>query len=267
MLQRLEHLLGIEPLTREQITFILDQAAPFQEFQRHPLKKLATLRGKTVALAFFEAVHAHAHQLRHRGFAAGRRPDESAGRIVQLEKGRIADRYGAHARSHAAGWNRDAPQLFGRGGVRGAAARNSGAERGRRHARASHAGAARRAHDSRPQGQARRLARHDSRRHSAQPRGAFEYSSAQQIRGAHYAVRAGDVGAARIREPCAECAARDSHRRSARRRRRDHGAARADRAHPRTGACCRGIHSALSAHARATAARETRTRSCCIPGR
>ena len=55
MLQRLEHLLGIEPLTREQITFILDQAAPFQEFQRHPLKKLATLRGKTVALAFFEA--------------------------------------------------------------------------------------------------------------------------------------------------------------------------------------------------------------------
>lgn len=55
MLQRLEHLLGVEPLTREQITFILDQAAPFQEFQKHPLKKLATLRGKTIALAFFEA--------------------------------------------------------------------------------------------------------------------------------------------------------------------------------------------------------------------
>jgi len=54
VLQRLEHLLGIENLTREQITFILDQSKPFQEFQRHPLKKLATLRGKTVALAFFE---------------------------------------------------------------------------------------------------------------------------------------------------------------------------------------------------------------------
>lgn len=54
MLQRLQDLLGIEPLTREQITFILDQAKPFQEFQRYPLKKLATLRGKTVALAFFE---------------------------------------------------------------------------------------------------------------------------------------------------------------------------------------------------------------------
>jgi aspartate carbamoyltransferase catalytic subunit len=55
VLQRLPHLLGIEPLTREQIEFFLDQAKPFQEFQRHPLKKLATLRGKTVAIAFFES--------------------------------------------------------------------------------------------------------------------------------------------------------------------------------------------------------------------
>jgi aspartate carbamoyltransferase catalytic subunit len=54
VLQRLSHLLGTETLTSEQILFILDQAKPFQEFQRHPLKKLATLRGKTVALAFFE---------------------------------------------------------------------------------------------------------------------------------------------------------------------------------------------------------------------
>jgi len=51
---RFHHLLAIEPLNREQIAFLLDQAKPFQEFQRHPLKKLATLRGKTIALAFFE---------------------------------------------------------------------------------------------------------------------------------------------------------------------------------------------------------------------
>ncbi len=55
MLQRLTHLLGIESLSREQIEFFLDQAKPFQEFQKHPLKKLATLRGKTVAIAFFES--------------------------------------------------------------------------------------------------------------------------------------------------------------------------------------------------------------------
>ena len=55
MLQRLPHLLEIESLSREQIEFFLDQAKPFQEFQKHPLKKLATLRGKTVAIAFFES--------------------------------------------------------------------------------------------------------------------------------------------------------------------------------------------------------------------
>jgi aspartate carbamoyltransferase catalytic subunit len=48
------HILGIEPVSAEQITFLLDQSKLFQEIQRHPLKKLATLRGKTVALAFFE---------------------------------------------------------------------------------------------------------------------------------------------------------------------------------------------------------------------
>ncbi|HEV8385812.1 MAG TPA: aspartate carbamoyltransferase catalytic subunit [Candidatus Acidoferrales bacterium] len=51
----LRHMLGIEPLTREDISFILEQSRPFQEIQKHSLKKLATLRGKTVALAFFES--------------------------------------------------------------------------------------------------------------------------------------------------------------------------------------------------------------------
>lgn len=54
MIPRFRDLLSIEPLSREQIEFILDQSKPFQEFQKHPLKKLATLRGKTVAIAFFE---------------------------------------------------------------------------------------------------------------------------------------------------------------------------------------------------------------------
>jgi aspartate carbamoyltransferase catalytic subunit len=48
------HLLALEPLSADELTFLLDQSKPFQEIQRHPLKKLAALRGKTVALAFFE---------------------------------------------------------------------------------------------------------------------------------------------------------------------------------------------------------------------
>jgi len=51
---RFRDLLALEPLSAAELTFLLDQSKPFQEIQRHPLKKLATLRGKTVALAFFE---------------------------------------------------------------------------------------------------------------------------------------------------------------------------------------------------------------------
>jgi aspartate carbamoyltransferase catalytic subunit len=52
--QRFRDLLALEPLSADELAFLLDQSKPFQEIQRHPLKKLATLRGKTVALAFFE---------------------------------------------------------------------------------------------------------------------------------------------------------------------------------------------------------------------
>ncbi len=54
MTYRFRDLLALEPLSAAELTFLLDQSKPFQEIQRHPLKKLATLRGKTVALAFFE---------------------------------------------------------------------------------------------------------------------------------------------------------------------------------------------------------------------
>jgi aspartate carbamoyltransferase catalytic subunit len=52
---RFRDLLALEPLNADELTFLLDQSKPFQEIQRHPLKKLAALRGKTVALAFFES--------------------------------------------------------------------------------------------------------------------------------------------------------------------------------------------------------------------
>jgi aspartate carbamoyltransferase catalytic subunit len=51
---RFRDLLALEPLSADELTFLLDQSRSFQTIQRNPLKKLATLRGKTVALAFFE---------------------------------------------------------------------------------------------------------------------------------------------------------------------------------------------------------------------
>lgn len=55
MTPRFRDLLALEPLGADELAFLLDQSKSFQEIQKHPLKKLATLRGKSVALAFFES--------------------------------------------------------------------------------------------------------------------------------------------------------------------------------------------------------------------
>ena len=47
-------LLGLEGATREEITTILDTAATFAEVLRRDVKKVPTLRGKSVVTMFFE---------------------------------------------------------------------------------------------------------------------------------------------------------------------------------------------------------------------
>ena len=54
MLKR-KDLLGIQDLSREEILQILDTAESFQEVSTRPIKKVPTLRGKTVINLFFEA--------------------------------------------------------------------------------------------------------------------------------------------------------------------------------------------------------------------
>src|SRR5437773_11491424 len=53
MLNR-KHLLGIEDLSRDEILEILDTAESLQEVSSRPIKKVPTLRGKTVINLFFE---------------------------------------------------------------------------------------------------------------------------------------------------------------------------------------------------------------------
>ena len=48
-------LVGLEPLTAEQITAILDTAEPFKEVSERAIKKVPALRGKTIVNLFFEA--------------------------------------------------------------------------------------------------------------------------------------------------------------------------------------------------------------------
>jgi aspartate carbamoyltransferase catalytic subunit len=47
-------LLGLEELTAEEIEYILDQAESFKEISERPIKKVPTLRGKSVVLFFYE---------------------------------------------------------------------------------------------------------------------------------------------------------------------------------------------------------------------
>jgi aspartate carbamoyltransferase catalytic subunit len=48
-------LIGLEPLSREQIQSILDTAEPFKEISERRIKKVPVLRGKTIVNLFFEA--------------------------------------------------------------------------------------------------------------------------------------------------------------------------------------------------------------------
>ncbi len=52
---RHKHILGIEQLSREDITFILDTADSLKEINSRDIKKVPTLRGKTIVNLFFEA--------------------------------------------------------------------------------------------------------------------------------------------------------------------------------------------------------------------
>ena len=48
-------LVGLEPLTRDQILAVLDTAEPFKEISERRIKKVPVLRGKTIINLFFEA--------------------------------------------------------------------------------------------------------------------------------------------------------------------------------------------------------------------
>jgi len=49
------HLLGLEGLSRDELTYLLDTAASFKGISERDIKKVPTLRGKTVVSVFYEA--------------------------------------------------------------------------------------------------------------------------------------------------------------------------------------------------------------------
>ena len=55
MIGRHRHLLGLEPLSREELLEVLQLAGSMKEVLRRPIKKVPTLRGKSVVNLFFES--------------------------------------------------------------------------------------------------------------------------------------------------------------------------------------------------------------------
>src|SRR6266436_6453201 len=49
------HLLGLEGVPADELSFMLDTAASFKEISERDIKKVPTLRGKTVVSLFYEA--------------------------------------------------------------------------------------------------------------------------------------------------------------------------------------------------------------------
>ena len=63
-LQPRKDLLDIESLSLEEIEYVLNNAVPFKQLFQRSVKKVPTLRGKTVLNLFYEAFYANELVLR-----------------------------------------------------------------------------------------------------------------------------------------------------------------------------------------------------------
>ena len=108
-----KHLLGIEPLSVDQVQLILETAKSLREISTRPIKKVPTLRGKTVINLFFEA----STRTRTSFEIAAKRLSADAINIStsssSIVKGEDPGGYGQKSGGHGAGCYRDST-LFGR---------------------------------------------------------------------------------------------------------------------------------------------------------
>ena len=95
------HLLGIEGLSADEISLLLDLSETYVAQNRQADKKRALLRGRTLINLFFESSTRTRTSLRAGRQAARRRRHQHAGREQRHQEGRDADRHGADAQRHA----------------------------------------------------------------------------------------------------------------------------------------------------------------------
>ena len=189
------HLLGIEGLSFDEITGLLDLSEEFVTLNRQIEKKRTSLRGRTQINLFFESSTRTQASFELAGKRLGADVMNMAVEFVRHEKGRDADRHGDDAQRHASGYSGDAASCVRRGRAALAESRRLGHQCRRRRARASDAGAARRAHHPPQQGPHRRPDRRDLRRHPAFAGRALQHHPAQRARRARAPGRALDAAA------------------------------------------------------------------------
>ena len=195
------HLVSIADLDAAEIVRDPRSRRPLLAAARdEPIKKLTSLRGRTVINLFFES----STRTRTSFEIAAKRLSAEAINIsgvgVVDHQGRDAARHRAQPRwrctptRSSCATRSAAPRRCSRSSVR-----VRGDQRRRRPARAPDAGAARRRDDPPPQGHDRRARGRDRRRHRALARRALEHPVPREARRADPAVRAVDADPARHR--------------------------------------------------------------------
>ncbi len=108
----MKHLLGVAQLSREEIERILDRAESFAEVGRRDIKKVPTLRGRTIATLFFESstrTSSSSFELAAKRLSADVVSVKAAGSSV--DKGESAEGHGRDALRLRPGGDRDPPPL------------------------------------------------------------------------------------------------------------------------------------------------------------
>ena len=259
-------LLSIDDLTSDEIYLILDTSEAMREIGQRPIKKVPTLRGKTVVNLFYEP----STRTRTSFEIAEKRLSADTLNIAvassSVLKGETLVDTALNIEAMQPGHDRPAPRLVRRRPPAVAGLPVAHHQRRRRHARASDPGAARRVHDPRAQAAHRRAQGHDRRRPAAQPRAAVQRPAPDQARRRSLGERAADAGA--VRHRAIRRARIGEHRRGGGRRRRHHDAphpAGADdrRLHPVAARVLQYVRDDQSA----SRAGRSRMSSSCIPGR
>ena len=258
------HLLGIEHLEPTEIDLVLDTAESLAEISRREIKKVPTLRGRTVVNFFVEpstrtlssfelaekrlSADSLNFSASRSSFVKGETLLDTARNLEAMAPDFIVIRHGQAGAPH---FLADHCRSFDH-------------QRRRRRARASHTGAPRRLHDPPAKGAPRRAPGRHRRRHPPQPRRALQRPPAHADGRNGHGVRPADV--APEGGPGHGVRGDPPHRRSGGGRRRGDDAAHPARAHALgVLSLAEGVCATSTASTRDASRGRSRTPSSCTP--